>query len=98
MDQTPQIVKLAMKYRLPTLGTLSRDADAGMLLTYGPDLEDLRRRSTVYVDKILRGAKPGDLPIQRPMKFEFVINMGAARTLGIRIPTSVMQLADRVID
>jgi len=96
-DQLRHIVSLASKYRLPTLGTLSFHADAGLLMTYGPDLKDLRRRSATYVDKILKGAKPTDLPIQRPMKFEFVINLRTARTLGVRIPTAVVGRADRVI-
>jgi ABC-type uncharacterized transport system substrate-binding protein len=97
-DQLPHIVSRAIKYRLPTLGTLSFHADAGVLMTYGPDLKDLRRRSATYVDKILKGAKPADLPIQRPMKFEFVINRRTARTLGANIPTAVVVRADRVIE
>jgi putative tryptophan/tyrosine transport system substrate-binding protein len=96
-DQLPQIVNQAIRYRLPTLGILSFHADAGMLMTYGPDLKDLRRRSATYVDKILKGAKPRDLPIQRPTKFEFVINLRTARTLGVSIPSAVVQRADRII-
>ena len=96
-DQLPQIVARAIQHRLPTLGTLSFHADAGMLMTYGPELKDLRRRSASYVDKILKGAKAGELPIQRPAKFELVINLRTARALGVSIPSGVVQRADRVV-
>jgi len=97
-DQLPQIVSHAIKYRLPTLGILSHHAEAGLLMTYGPDLKDLRLRSAAYVDKILKGDKPMDLPIQRPAKFEFVINLQTARMLGLRIPAAILGRADRVIE
>ena len=91
------LADLAAKSRLPSLFQLSEFADAGGLLTYGVDLPDLFRRAATYVDKILRGAKPGDLPIDQATKFELVINLKTANTLGIRIPRSVLMRADRVI-
>lgn len=91
------LADLAAKSRLPSLFQLSEFADAGGLLTYGVDLPDLFRRAATYVDKILRGAKPGDLPIDQATKFELVINLKTANTLGITIPRSVLMRADRVI-
>jgi putative ABC transport system substrate-binding protein len=92
-----QIAEFVMKNRLPAISPFRRFAEAGGLMSYGPDFDDFRHRAASYVDKILRGAKPGDLPIQQPTKFEMVINLKAAKALGLRIPQSILLRADEVI-
>ena len=87
-----------MKSRLPTIGEWRPSASAGLLLTYGADLGALLRRAAAYVDKILKGVKPGTLPIERPTKFELVINLKTAKALGLKIPPSLLARADHVID
>ena len=92
------IAQLALKHRLPVMSQFSRLVEAGGLMSYGPDLSDLFDRAASYVDKILKGAKPGDLPIEQPTKFELVINLKTAKALGLMIPQSLMQRADHVIE
>ena len=93
-----RIAELAAKSRLPLVGNQAEYAEAGGLLTYGIDQRDNFRRAVTYVDKILKGAKPGDLPVEQPTKFELVINMETAKALGLTIPPSLLQRADQVIE
>ena len=93
-----ELAGLAIKHRLPMMGSLREFAEAGSLMSYWADTADLSRRAASYVDRILKGAKPGDLPIEQPTKFEFVTNLKTAKTLGITIPQSVLLRADRIIE
>ena len=92
------IVELAARARMPTLYSYREYVDGGGLLAYGPNDRALFRRTAIYVDKILKGAKPADLPVEQPTKFELIINLKAARALGITVPTSILLLADEVIE
>ena len=92
-----RICELAVKYRLPAIYFSKEFVDEGGLMFYGPDYDDLYRRAAVYVDKILKGAKPADLPVQQATKFEFVINLKAAKQIGLTIPPDVLARADKVI-
>ena len=92
-----RIVELAGKYRLPAIYFQKEFVDEGGLMSYGVDSTDLFRRAAVYVDKILKGAKPGDLPVQQATKFEFVINLKAAKQIGLTIPVRVLERANKVI-
>jgi len=92
-----RLVDLAAKHRLPTVYTSRDFVDAGGLMTYGPNLADSFRRAAAYVDKILKGAKPADLPVEQPTKFELVVNLKTATALGLTIPPSLLQRADQVI-
>ena len=92
-----RIVELAGKYRLPAIYFQKGFVDEGGLMSYGVDSIDLFRRAAVYVDKILKGAKPGDLPVQQATKFEFVINLKAAKQIGLTIPVRVLERANKVI-
>ena len=87
----------AVKNRLPTMFPERLFVEAGGLMSYAPNIADNFRRAATYVDKILKGAKPADLPVERPMKFELVINLKAAKQIGLTIPPNVLARADRVI-
>jgi len=93
-----EIVDLAAKHRIVTLYEHQQYAEAGGLMSYGASNDEMLRRSAVYVDKILRGAKPGDLPIEQPTKFELSFNLKTAKALGLTIPPSLLQRADQVIE
>ena len=93
-----QIVALALKNKLPTISGPREFVDAGGLLACGPHYPDLFRRSATYVDKILKGARPADLPVEQPTRFEFVINSKTAKALGLTISPSLLVQADHVIE
>jgi putative tryptophan/tyrosine transport system substrate-binding protein len=92
-----RLLDLAAKNRLPTAFAY-RELDAGGLIAYGPNVADLYRRTATYVDKILKGAKPADLPVEQPTKFEFVINLKTAKALGLTVPATLLALVDEVIE
>ena len=92
-----QIAGFALQNRLPMIG-FKPQAEAGALLEYGVDLADLFSRSAAFVDKVLKGARPADLPIERAVKFELIVNLKTAKTLGIELPTSLLLRADEVIE
>jgi len=93
-----QVVKLAARAKLPAIYDEAATAEAGGLMSYGASLPHLYRHAAVYVDKILKGARPGDLPVEQPTKFHFVVNMKTAKALGVKIPQSILVRADRVIE
>jgi putative tryptophan/tyrosine transport system substrate-binding protein len=97
LSQRTQIATLAIKSRLPAIYPRPEFVEDGGLMTYGPSITDLYRRAATYVDKILKGTKPADLPVEQPMKFEFIINLKAAKQIGLTIPPNVLARADRVI-
>ena len=92
------IAEAALRHRLPHIGNLRRQAEAGSLMSYGPNISDMFRISADYVDKILKGAKPADLPVQQPTKFELVVNLKTAKALGLMVPPAILARADEVIE
>jgi putative ABC transport system substrate-binding protein len=92
-----QLAELAVKSRFPAIYSRREDVEAGGLMSYGVSITDLDRRAAIYVDKILKGAKPAELPVEQPTKFEMVINLKAAKQIGLTIPQSVLYRADKVI-
>ena len=97
ISQRTQIVDLTVKSRLPAIYARPEYVEDGGLMTYGPRITDLFRRAATYVDKILKGAKPADIPVEQPIKFEFIINVRAAKQIGLTIPPNVLARADKVI-
>ena len=93
-----RIADFAIAHKLPAISTVRSFADAGFLMSYGADFADLYRRAATYVDKLLKGARPADLPVEQPTKFELVINLKTAKALGLTIPPSLLQRADQVIE
>ena len=97
LSERRRLVDLAAKNRLPAVYPARRTVDAGGLMSYGPNRIDMFRRAATYVDKILKGAKPGELPVEQPTTFELVINLKTAKALGLTIPQSMLGQADEVI-
>jgi putative ABC transport system substrate-binding protein len=93
-----RINSLALAARLPTMHSSRDNVEAGGMISYGPDISDLFRRAGEFVDKILRGAKPGEIPVEQPIKFELVLNLKAARTLGLEIAPTLLARADEVVE
>jgi putative ABC transport system substrate-binding protein len=97
LSERAQLADLAVKNRLPVIYHQSQYVEAGGLMSYGVNLLDLDRRAATYVDKILKGRMPADLPVEQPMKFEFIVNLKAAKAIGLTIPPNVLVRADKVI-
>ena len=93
-----RMMEFAIQQRLPSINAYRELVDAGGLMSYGPSYEDMHRRAASYVDKILKGAKPADLPIEQPTKFTLLINLKTARVLGLEIPPTLLARADEVIE
>src|SRR5262249_57528687 len=98
VDVRGQSAELALRHRLPTVYSWREGAEVGGLLSYGPNLSARWSYAAVYVDKLLKGAKPGDLPIEQPNTFELVINLKTAKALGLTIPPSLLLRADQIIE
>jgi putative ABC transport system substrate-binding protein len=98
VENSKQLAELTLKHRLPAIAWQREFADAGGLTSYGPSLRDLWRRAASYVDKILKGATPANLPVEQPTRFEFVVNLKTAKTLGLEISPTLLARADEVIE
>jgi putative tryptophan/tyrosine transport system substrate-binding protein len=97
MRSPTQVVEFAATHRLPAMYAENARVEAGGLMSYGPNYREISRRAAIYVDKILKGAKPADLPVEQPMTFQLVVNLKTARALGLTIPPSLLFQADEVI-
>lgn len=97
LGQGPRIAELAIKNRIPTISDGSQFAEAGGLMFYGPDPIDGHRRAAAFVDKILKGRKPADLPVEQPMKFDFIVNLKTAKQIGVTIPPDVLARANKIV-
>ena len=93
-----RIVDFANEQRLPNVNAYKELVEVGGLMSYGPSYEDMHKRAAIYVDKILKGAKPADLPIEQPSKFTFIVNLRAAKTLGVTVPSQLLGLVDQLIE
>ena len=93
----PQLAELAIRYRMPSIFGNRAYVEAGGLISYGPDINDIWRRAASYVDKILKGAKPADLPVEQPTKFDLVVNLKTAQALGLTLPQEVLMQATEVL-
>ena len=98
LEHRTRILELAAQQRVPAIYESSDFTDAGALISYGPNIEDMYRRAATYVDKIFKGARPGDLPVEQPTKLELIVNVKTAKALGIKIPKSILVRADKVIE
>ena len=98
VTQRVRLVELAVRSRLPAVYVTREYVELGGLMSYGPHVPDLYRRAATYVDKILKGAKPADLPIEQPTKFELILNLKAAKALGLTIPPALRLRADQVLE
>lgn len=97
-QQKAQIAELAVKHRLPTIGGSAENAEGGFLMAYGQNSGENFRHAAIYVDKILKGAIPGDLPVEQPTKFDLVVNLRTAKALGIKVPESILLRATKVVE
>jgi putative ABC transport system substrate-binding protein len=93
-----RLTELSLRYRLPAVHTNRLHVEAGGLISYGPSFPELWRRGAAYVDRILKGAKPADLPVEQPTKYELIINLKTARGLGLEVPATLLARADEVIE
>lgn len=98
IEHRAAIARLALRRRLPTISAATVFAEAGILMSYGPDLAALCRRAALFVDKIFKGARPGDLPVEQPTRFELVVNLKTAKALGVTVPRALRLRADRVLE